>query len=169
MKEIKLTRNKVALVDDEDFDYLNQFKWCVRKRKNSTIYYAFRSKRIAGKKTVIHMHRVILGLEDPGIICDHKDHNGLNNQKYNLREANYSQNNSNRTSRKNSSSKYLGVSWNKQQGKWHAQIKKGLLRIHLGYFECEIEAAKAYNLKAAEIHGEYSNLNTGFENWYYKK
>lgn len=157
MKEIILTQGKVALVDDEDFEYLNQWKW--RAQKGRDTYYAVRFQWVNGRDTKISMHRLILSLVDKSILCDHRDRNGLNNQKYNLRIASYSGNGSNRTSGKNSSSVFLGVSWINREKRWCAQIKKDNIVRHIGYFESEIEAAKAYDKHALEIHGEFANLN----------
>lgn len=153
MKEIKLTRGKVALVDDEDFEYLNQYKWyaidCVHT------FYARRKEN----NRHISMHRQILGLTSSKIQGDHKDHDGLNNQKNNLRIANHSQNQANRKSFKNSSSKYIGVCWKKAAKKWQAAIYQNGSNKHLGSFINESEAAIAYNEAAKIIHGEFANLN----------
>jgi len=101
MKEVGLTQNKVALVDDKDFEYLNQWKWHVLK--DYLTYYAARNIRLAnGKQTSIRMHRVILNVPK-GMVTDHIDHNGLNNQKANLRICDASENNMNRKSQRNSS------------------------------------------------------------------
>ena len=83
MKKIKLTQNKYTLVDDEDFDYLNQFNWCAHKEKYN--FYAVRTDNKL--KKCIRIHRVIMNCPDSKFI-DHKDGNGLNNQKENLRLCN---------------------------------------------------------------------------------
>lgn len=153
MKEIILTRGKVALVDDEDFELINSMSWYLAKRKH-TNYAATEIKNKA-----VYMHRFILGLNDRSKLTDHIDHNGLNNQKSNLRITNPSENTSNTSSRKKSTSKYLGVSFNKRDKKWSAFIKKGNLKKNLGAFEKEEDAAKAYNKAALELHKEYANLN----------
>lgn len=165
MKEIQLTRGKVALVDDEDFDWLNQWKWFALKDKYTD--YARRNlPNINGKRSSIMMHRLILGITDFEVEVDHKDHNGLNNQRNNLRQASKSQNLANQNSHKNSSSKYLGVSLVKSKYKdrvyftWRAQIMKDGVKFHLGCYKTEIEAAKSFNNGAIEIHGEFANLNS---------
>ncbi len=158
MKLIPLTQGQFAQVDDEDFEYLNQFKWFAHKNRYK--FYAMRKvKKGTGKWAPMSMHRILLGLIDPKIYADHKDRNGLNNQRYNLREANGSQNNANKESRKNSSSKYLGVKWYKKHEKWTSAIKLNYKTYHLGYFDLEEMAALAYNTKAVELHGEFANLN----------
>lgn len=158
MKEIILTQGKVALVDDEDFEYFNQWKWYARKDANN--FYAQRNGyKENGKRGAIHMHREILGLTNRHILCDHRDHNGLNNQRYNLRVTSYSGNAINTLSSRKSTSIFLGVSWHKKNKKWIATISKNKVPKYLGSFHCEIEAAKTYDKHALEIHGEFANLN----------
>lgn len=157
MKEIKLTQGKVALVDDEDFEYFNQWKWYAAKGRRT--FYAQRNGYNENGKYIIHMHREILGLTDPEIFCDHRDTDGLNNQKHNLRTATRTQNNANKKSSKSSTSSFLGVSYHKSRNNWRATIFKDYKQIHLGSFKTEIEAAKAYDKHALEIHGEFANLN----------
>src|SRR5689334_17780885 len=128
-KIIKLTQGKIALVDDEDFDFLNKWKWHANSNGRKNIFYA---KRLDSNK-IVSMHRVILSITDPKIIVDHKDGDGLNNQRSNLRIATPSQNNANR--RPMGSSKYLGVYYHKSSKKWKAQIGKNGTNTSLGYFE----------------------------------
>lgn len=155
MKKIPLTQGQFALVDDADFDWLNQWKWCFYK--DGRTGYAGRAIKIAKtrKNKVILMHRLILKSKHR---TDHRDGDGLNNQRNNIRPASSSQNNRNRCSALGSSSKYLGVSWKKYQKRWVAQIKDKFV-IHLGYFIHEIDAAKAYNKAAQKYHGEFARLN----------
>lgn len=153
MKEIKLTRGRVALVDDEDYDYLNQWKWHLLKDKNN--YYAVRITCINKVKSGIRMHRVIMRTP-PELVVDHIDHNGLNNQKGNLRNCTISQNNKNVIS--TGRSKFLGVYFS--EGKYiKAQIKINGKTTSLGLFKTEEEAAQAYDNMAKIHHGEFANLN----------
>lgn len=151
-KEIKLSMGMVALVDNEDFDYLNKFRWCAHKRGRA--FYA--ESTINGVRVI--MHNVIMN-PPKGMLIDHIFHNGLDNRKSQLRLATKSQNNANRTSRKNSSSKYLGVAFEKDRNKWTARIRKNGQGYRLGSFLKETDAALAYNKKAFELHGEFANLN----------
>ena len=153
MKEIKLTQGQVALVDDDNFEVLNQFKWCAQKHRNT--YYAIRTILVNDKNKTIRMHNVIMG----GKGVDHINRNGLNDQRSNLRFCTNSQNHMNRRKRKNTSSIYKGVSFHKRTGKWMASIGINDKKIHLGYFDIEVEAAKSYNNKAIELFGEFANLN----------
>lgn len=157
MKEIQLTQGKVALVDDSDFDYLNQWKWWAVKSGNT--FYAKRGQYVNGKMSTISMHRVILELADSEILADHIDKNGLNNQRNNLRRATKYQNNVNRRPKKNGASKFLGVNWLPSRQRWKAEIRKNGVLIHLGRHKQEKDAALAYNKAAIEIHGEFASLN----------
>lgn len=161
MKEIVLTKGKVALVDDSDFEWLNQWKWYAYKAGNS-----FYAKRVEyyfdgniRKRKMIKMHRLILGLKDPKIFVDHRDHDGLNNQRANIRPCNNSENQRNRQSAKGSSSNYLGVYWYKKYSNWNVKIHINGKQKTLGYFKTEIEAAMAYNEAAKIHHKEFANLN----------
>ena len=160
MKLIPLTRGQFVQVDDEDYDYLMQWKWHAQKGKYS--FYATRSEHSRGKnRTVktIWMHRIIMNTPK-GLSVDHIDHNGLNCQKSNMRNCTSSQNNMNTTAR--GISRYLGVSYAKNKRgskKYHAYIKIGTKATHLGYFYNEIDAAIAYNNAAKVHHGEFANLN----------
>jgi len=159
MKEIKLSqigKNKgkyVALVDDEDYDVLNQFKWYATKQGNTL--YAKRNITVDGKHKKVRMHCAIMNRKS----IDHRDGDGLNNQKSNLRFCTRSENGMNRIKHKSMSSIYKGVSLNKPNGKWIAHIKINGKVIHLGYFFSEVDAAMAYNKKAISLFCEFANLN----------
>jgi hypothetical protein len=161
MKEIQLTKGKVTFVDDKDFEWLNQWKWQANKQtyKNITNFYAVRSgKRINGKRLGIKMHRFILNAPK-GIEVDHRDTDGLNNQRYNLRLCTCQQNNMNINPYRGCSSKYKGVGWHKKNKKWQVQIALNRKSKHLGYFVSETEAALAYNFAATKLFGEFARLN----------
>lgn len=163
MKLIPLTQGKFAQVDDEDYEWLNQWKWTLFKMKTNN--YAYRRKYKNGKYESILMHRQILGLTEQKILGDHENNNGLDNQRVNLRKSTAQQNSMNRRSRKNSTSKYLGVSICKvnKNGKiykyWKCQIKNSKKVIHLGYFKNEEDAAKCYNESAIKYHKAFANIN----------
>lgn len=158
MKEITLTQGKVALVDDEDFEFLNKFKWHAYKSNNT--FYALRNSYYVDdkKRRTIQMHRIILGLKKLEVKCDHIDRNGLNNQKYNLRPSTNAENCKNQKPR-NGTSKYKGVCWCKKRNRWRANIRINDKQTYIGQFKDEIEAAKAYD-KMAKLHfGEFAYLN----------
>lgn len=157
MKKIKLTQGKFALVSDEDYEFLSQWRWYAHKGHKT--YYARRnSSRVNGKQITIHMHRVIaerMEIKSP----DHTDQNGLNNQRNNLREATISQQAINRNLQSINTSGYRGVCWNKHAKKWIARICTNKIGIHLGYFDNIKDAARAYNEAAIKYFGEFAVLN----------
>lgn len=152
-RKIPLTKGKFALVDDEDYEYLNQFKW-----HYSSTGYAVRDIQKNGKRTSQRMHRIVNQTPD-GMQTDHRNHNTLDNRKDNLRTCTALQNNKHGTSRKNSTSKYLGVHWDKKSRKWRANIRVNRILIHLGYYDSEEDAALFYNKAAEKYHGEFASLN----------
>ncbi|MDP3066624.1 MAG: HNH endonuclease, partial [Methanobacteriaceae archaeon] len=134
VKKIELTQGKVALIDDEDYDWLSQWKWCARKGKHT--YYATRNVYLGifdgkEKTKTIWMHRLVAGTRE-GFVTDHVDGDGLNNQRENLRECSNRQNMQNQ--RKSGTSRFPGIYWNKVAKKWIAQIRVNGKRKFLGYF-----------------------------------
>lgn len=159
MKEIKLTQGKVALVDDEDFEYLSQFNWSVFIPPNRKTCYAARGFTIGkNRRSTVRMHREIMKAP-PSMQVDHRDGNGLNNQKENLRVCTASQNRMNEGIRKDSTSGYRGVHWVKGKKKWKAVIVRNRKFYQLGYFPTKELGAAAYNEAAKEIFGEFAVLN----------
>ena len=162
MKEIvlsgKLTESLglVALVDDADYERLNQHKW--QALKGNKTYYAARTDCSGGKQRTVLMHRVLLGLTDPKVQGDHEDGNGLNNQHHNLRIT-AKQNQQNVGKRKDNISGFKGVSWDKRCDKYRVQIRDSGKKIHRGYFTDPILAASAYDAAARQYHGEFARLN----------
>ena len=157
-KEIQLTQGKVALVDDDMYEYLNQWKWYVQKWNIG--YYAVRNIRVNKKYSgYVSMHRLITNNYDKNLITDHINGNTLDNHKWNLRICTYSDNNKNRNIAKNNLSGYKGVSYINQLNKYKAQIGINKKTIYLGLFIDPIDAARAYNEAAIKFHGEFANLN----------
>ena len=150
MKKIKLTQGKFALVDDVDYKWLNQWKWCAMYSYGN--WYAMR-----GKRPQIFMHRLILNTPF-GMDTDHINHNTLDNKHCNIRVCTHQQNSFNGKPRKGTS-KYKGVSWFKRDKKWRAYIVLNNKQIHLGYFISEIEAARTYDKAAIKHFGVYAFLN----------
>ena len=159
MKEIQLTQGKVAIVDDEDYKYLNQWKWHTQESRPGK-FYAARNISVNGKKKIELMHRLILKLDTTAIHVDHIDNDGLNNTRKNIRACNNTENQRNRSKSINNKSGFKGVSWHKLQKKYQAHISDNNSRlIYLGRFTCPIEAARAYNAAALIHHGEFARLN----------
>jgi HNH endonuclease len=154
MKEITLTRGKIAFVDDWNYEWLNQFKWCVRRNRKNGQWYALR--QVSGGRKKQLMHRVLLG--DPvGMQIDHRDGNGLNNTESNLRIATPTQNQCNRGKTKANTSGFKGVT--KFKGKWKAQIQVNKKLLYLGLFDTAVEAAAVWNWAAKKFHGEFAFQN----------
>lgn len=149
-REIKLSRGKVALVDDADYEWLSQWKW----------WYHPEGYARGGKGGRYFLHRVIMGAPK-GIQVDHIDGNGLNCQKNNLRLATNKQNayNQRKYHYPKSTSQYKGVSLIVASGKWRACVMLNGKDINAGHYATEIEAARARDKKAKELHGEFASLN----------
>lgn len=161
MREIPLTHGQVALVDDEDYDLLTIHKWSALKaqRQNRVNFYAVRTVTADGQQDCIYMHRVVIGAAD-GQKVDHKNGNGCDNQKSNLRFANSSQNVANQIAllRANKSG-YRGVYWAAYAKRWRAQLGGHGARVHLGYFDDPLAAARAYDRAAVAVWGEFARPN----------
>jgi hypothetical protein len=162
MKEIQLTQGQVALVDDEDFEWVNQHKWCALWNKSTESFYAVRTKgcgTVNGKRQrrAMYMHRVILGLEygDPRK-GDHKEPSEtLNNQRYNLRIAKSgTESNANQNVRSDSSTGYKGV--RKHGSGYGAQITTNGKYKNLGTRDTPEEASALYWAAAQEQFGEFA-------------
>lgn len=154
MKEIPLTQGKTAFVDDEDFDFLSAYKW--HALPHGRTWYARRNIRVNGKQTPKYLHQFLC----PGNKeVDHRDGDGLNCQKKNLRPATRAQQSANRDKFQNCSSKFKGVYWNKQTQCWRASIRvAGKLRC-LGLYVVETEAGLAYDSAALKSFGDFAKLN----------
>lgn len=158
MKLIKLGgkngRGKFAIVDDEDYEWLNQWGWHCNSED-----YVIRCVTVSKyKQKTIRMHRLILNTPND-MRSDHKDLNTLNNQRHNLRICTSSQNRMNTKKVQNKSSKYKGVSWYKGTKTWFSRISLNKKLIYLGQFKDEIAAAKTYDKKATELFGKFVRLN----------
>lgn len=155
MKEIKLTQGRVAQVDDEDFEELSKYKWFAHQRKGYS-FYAIRHQYNGYRQyRDVKMHQQIMGIKGG----DHKDGNGMNNQRHNLRRCTHQQNCMNVRPRAGCSSKFKGVSYHQQNERWRATIVLNGKQISLGCYATEEEAAVIYNRKAAEVFGEFARLN----------
>jgi len=151
IRYIPLTRGRFTIVDAADYEWLGAHKWFASLRKHT--FYACRN----GGRTLLLMHRVIM--EPPkGMVVDHINGNGLDNRRSNLRVCTNAQNV--RNSRpKGSTSRFKGVYHREDMRKWCARIYHAGRQVHLGNFEDERQAARAYDRKALELFGEYAYLN----------
>lgn len=160
MRQIRLTNGGVALVDDEDFDRINQHSWWSVKNSENC-YYAARHDPKSPKRSLIRMHRFILNAKQ-GQVIDHKDGDGLNNCRSNLRICSQKQNCLNRRTRVDSKSGVKGVKRficnGNDSGKWIARIQAPFGRKYLGLFDTIEDARNAYNSAALKYHGEFARL-----------
>lgn len=157
MKLIELTRGKTTLVDDDVYEWASKFKWSASKNRHT--FYAVRSVTTHGKRRAIYLHREIvkpMGNEQ----VDHLDGDGLNNLRVNLRPCSQTENQ--RAFKRKAvkrTSRFRGVSWNKEDSRWKAGLRTGKILFYLGYFSDEEKAARAYDRKALELFGEFAHLN----------
>lgn len=155
MKTIQLTRGKVAIVDDEDYDWLNYYKW------NFSGRYAVRSEIVKGQRKTIFMHRMVFPNKTAPQV-DHINRNSLDNRKENLRACVQSENSRNAGIGKANPSGYKGVfpyKGGQSPKKWRSQIVVDRKTIWLGLHHTKEAAARAYNQAALEYHGEFAYLN----------
>lgn len=142
-REIPVTNGHVAIVDDDDYERISKFHWSVVKGYNT--FYAKRGFNLNGKHFTVVMHREIMRLScNDGILIDHRDRNGLDNRKCNLRIANKSINAFNSKLRTNNNSGFRGVHFHSQRKRWQARICINNKRISLGLFDTPMLAANAY-------------------------
>ena len=161
MKTIPLTQGKEALVDDEDYEWLSQWKWCAIREPSSGAFYAVRnSAKMNGKRSnpPIRMHRLILGLVpyDEREV-DHKNPSDtLDNRRQNLRICNSAQNKWNSRKRKDNTSGCKGVAYVSKREKWQARIYCNNKMVWLGYHPTKLEAEERYREAASRLHGEFA-------------
>jgi len=154
-KEIQLTKGRVALVDDDDYEYLSQWNWQANFNRNAGVFYARRNHRIGGRQVTTWMHRLILDAKK-GQQVDHQNHDTLDNRKKNIRIVTHKENNKNKGIGKDNTSGVLGVWWRKDIMKWSVRIVHEGRRINLGCFDLIHDAIKVK--KKAELDlGFHSN------------
>lgn len=158
MKEIKLTQGKIALVDDEDFERLNQFKWYAYFDRYN--HYATRRIIIGEKSKLIRMHREILNTHK-GVHVDHINCNGLDNRKANLRLCTNQQNSFNRKDfHKNNKLGIKGVYWDEKRKKFAAKIHVNYKSIRLGFYNILGDADSAYRKAENEYFGKFARITS---------
>lgn len=156
-RRIYLGEGKWTILEQADYYRLKHYKWVVHGGGHNL--YAVRLKFVEPYKTImLSMHREIMNANDDRLV-DHRNCDSLDNRKSNLRFATRAENMQNRRKRKNTSSRYMGVCFCKQTGKWTSIIVYNKKSIWLGRFDSEIEAAKAYDEAAKKYYGEFARLN----------
>lgn len=152
--EIPLTRGMVALVDDEDAP-LARMKWAALKTNTRGLFYAVRNLRSGG----LYLHRVVLGITDPRVRVDHRNGDGLDCRRANLRVATPTQNARNARAHRDCRSGFKGVSYHPATGKWVARIFRNGVCRSLGLHATPEAAARAYDAAARQADGEFARPN----------
>ena len=159
MKQIPLKQGKHTIVDDEDFEYLSQWKWHLM-----TVGYAARHRRKGDygwrnyNTGIVYMHRVILNTPE-GKHTDHINGNKLDNRRSNLRTCSNAENIRNIKIPRHNTSGFKGVSWDRVNKKYKVKITFNRKYIFLGRYQSPTEAALAYNVAAKKHYGEFARLN----------
>lgn len=152
MKTIELTQGRHAIVDDDDFEILSLHKWRAHKGRHGNWY------AVTGERALM-MHTLI-NAPEAGLFTDHKDGDGLNNRRSNLRTVTRGQNRRNQTNRSEGfTSRFRGVSWHPQSGKWRARSRLAGSGGSLGLFESEVDAAGAYDASGIAADPEHFRPN----------
>lgn len=149
---LPLSQGKVTVIDFDDFEKVRNFKWCARKSSSGNTFYACRAAN------TVQLHHEIMP-PPTGMEIDHIDRDGLNNRRSNLRIVTHRQNILNRGPRRNKTSKFCGVSRHQKQQKWQAGLELFGKHIHLGSYEIEADAARAYDEAAIKYFGSFAQLN----------
>ena len=144
------------MVDDEDFDRVNQHRWYAARDSDPTIrFYAIRNIRTNRGRLTQRMHHFILGSTNR---IDHEDGDGLNNQKQNLRNATSVENGRNMKLQIHSSP-YKGVSFVPRQNQWQASGCLNKKKVHIGTYSSPVLAALAYDTFAQAFYGQFAKTN----------
>ncbi len=164
IKYVTCKGEKIPTIIDKEYEFLFKDTWTGSDNGNGIIYVHRKTKKgEGGKPKKIYLHRVLAGAVE-GEIVDHINRNPLDNRRSNLRITSRTINNINRGKNKTwkgrpTSSAYRGVSWNKEMKMWQASFWFDSKQRHLGYFAEEEDAARAYDVRAYEVHGEYAYQN----------
>lgn len=157
MKLIPLTQGKFAMVDDEDYARVIQFKWYAQKRGRT--FYAARHLKREGKATTQRLHSFILNLL-PGQEVSHEDGNGLNNQNYNIEACTHTKNmQAGMRKSLTASGVYRGVTWDKKMKKYRARACHENKSYHFGFFETALAGAEARDAGARLLGRPESSMN----------
>ncbi len=155
-RRITLTQGQWAIVDAEDYEWLNQWPWYAAWRRKTRSFVVVRNGDASnGSRKTVYMSREIMRAPE-GVLVDHHNHDTLNNRRYNLRLATGYQNQRNATKHRKTSSRFKGVCWHKGHRKWESHIRIDGHQLHIGSFDSEREAAEAYRNAAQEAFGEFA-------------
>lgn len=164
--KIKVKSVRTYLIDDEDYEKIKPFKWHLSREG-----YIVRTMRIPNRNPKAKfLHRLIMG-EPEGFEVDHINRNKLDNRKSNLRICTTTENrwNAKKSSNKSMTSKYRGVHFSKSLQRFVAKTKYRGKRIHIGCFDTETKAAKAYDNLIVKLKGQFAKTNFGVNNYATRK
>jgi hypothetical protein len=161
-KRIKLTKGKFAIVDDDDYSYLNRFKWYASESSEGANGLDWYATRRGGSRErdgfCVRMSDFLVSVPN-GYRVFHRNKNTLDNRRVNLTAVPFYTSIHNQRKKKNTTSVYKGVCWNKNSKKWVSAVVSNKKRYWLGSFKSEKEAALAYNKKAEQLYGEFAYQN----------
>lgn len=157
MRRVPLTQGYEALVDDADYEtVMTVGPWYALVKPDRQTVYAQRNIQCPdGRRSGQYMHKLLTGWPQ----TDHRNGDGLDNRRVNLRPATGTQNNANSRPRKDNTSGLRGVRWHEQKRRWHAYIRVNGKRHHLGSYDNPETAGRAYDTAARELFGEFARLN----------
>lgn len=154
---LPLNHGRFSLIDDDDSD-LCASKWHMHTANGVTMY-VVRNVRANGIRRTEFLHKVIASRKGLSGTVDHRNRCGLDNRRDNLRSASRAQNCANRSMHKNNSSGFKGVTWHRVTSRWMARLSVDGRKRHLGLFRDPQQAARAYDIAAREVYGEFAALN----------
>jgi hypothetical protein len=157
VKTLPLTKGFTTVVDDADYDRVACFKWTALITTKGKVYAYRRGTRAEGQP-VIYLHRFIIDASND-VEIDHRDSDGLNNCRNNLRVCSHIQNTRNSRRRSDNTSGFKGVHYDTNRKRWIAQVQINGRRSHIGAYRTREEAARAYDLAAVKYFGEFARLN----------
>ena len=155
-RRIRLIPNKYAIVEPADFHEISKYTWWTQK--NGSYYSAVHYFQSSNGGRFVAMHRKLIKPPKNRVV-DHINRNPLDNRRLNLRIVTWAQNNMNSCGKIGSSSKYKGVSKCRKNNSWRASIRVNKKNSELGYFDCEMQAARVYDNAAKKYYGEFAYLN----------
>lgn len=150
IRRITLACGATALCDAEDYHWLARFSWRLHPSGYAVA---------GGENRLLQMHRLVMGLAPGSVLIDHINSDRLDNTKTNLRKCSHAENTRNRVKPSGTSSRFKGVYRDSRRGYWRVRVSFEKRAHYVGVFQDEVEAARAYDAKALELHGEFARTN----------